>query len=501
MKKSSVFSGALVLSVGSILAKLFSAIYRIALTRVLGGEGIGLYQLIFPFYSLCVVLATAGLPMAISKVISKNKGNELGVLKKCFLFTIVVALSLMFILLISSKGLAMLQGQKQISICYIILAPTIILVSVGSVLRGYFQGKHNFVPSAVSNIFEQFVKMCVGLILSLSLIGVSLFASIVGAVVGIVVSEIISLVILLLYIKKEKFVKTSSKDVSIKNLINDVLPITLTNIILPISTFIDSILVVNLLNINFSNNISVFLYGLESGAVSSLVSLPTIFSFAIASVILPNLASMKNQLNKNHKFSLAIRVVLMITIPCVICFVLIPNRLMEVLYQNRLNAYGINGLNIAARLLSISGFGVVFLAINQIYSSALQAVDERFKTIRNLSIAIVIKLIVEILFLPAKSLNIYMLATSNTVCYLTVMVLNHMEIRQHLKHKIRYDFVGKLVLSNCVMLFSLVTILSIKSTIPNTILSIFIAVIVYLLCLWKFNIFNRHDKAMLKYKV
>ena len=75
MKKDNLMKGALVLSVGAILAKIFSAIYRIGLTRILGGEGIGLYQLVFPLYSLCVVLATAGLPMAISKVIAKSKTN------------------------------------------------------------------------------------------------------------------------------------------------------------------------------------------------------------------------------------------------------------------------------------------------------------------------------------------------------------------------------------------------------------------------------------------
>ena len=122
-------SGALVLSIGGVLAKVFSAIYRIILTRILGGVGIGLYQLIFPFYSLCVVLATAGLPMAISKVISKNRENECGVIKKCFIFTGVVSLILGVVLLISAKGLASLQGQRQLTICYLILAPTIILSS------------------------------------------------------------------------------------------------------------------------------------------------------------------------------------------------------------------------------------------------------------------------------------------------------------------------------------------------------------------------------------
>jgi len=280
MKKNNLMAGALILSVGAVLSKLFSAIYRIVLTRILGGVGIGLYQLVFPFYSLCVVLATAGLPMAISKVISKNKGNEQRVLKKCLLFVMLISLLLTFVLFVSSKGLAALQGQNQISLCYVILSPSILVVGASSVLRGYFQGKHNFFPSAVSNVLEQFMKLFAGLALSVSLISVSVFASVVGAIVGIVISEILSLVILLVFIKREKRIKESNeKNIHIKDIIKDVLPITLNNIVLPISTFIDSVIVVNLLSLSFSNSVSVFLYGLESGAVSSLVTIPTMFSF------------------------------------------------------------------------------------------------------------------------------------------------------------------------------------------------------------------------------
>ena len=310
MKKDNLMKGTLVLSIGAILAKIFSAVYRIGLTRILGGEGIGLYQLVFPLYSLCVVLATAGLPMAISKVIAKSKCQGKAVVKKCLFFVMIISLILSFILISCSKGLARVQGEEKISICYIILAPSIILVSGCSVLRGYFQGVGNFTPSAVSNIIEQFVKLCIGLILSLSLIGISLLASIVGAMISIVASELISLFILLIYYKKNVLPEQSHSNLEIKDLLKDILPITLTNIILPIASFADSILVVNLLNINFKQSTSVFLYGLESGAVSSLVSLPTIFSFAIASVILPSITSANTGENRDIVLRVAIKIIL-----------------------------------------------------------------------------------------------------------------------------------------------------------------------------------------------
>ncbi len=501
MKRNNIMTGALILSIGGVLAKVFSAIYRIGLTRILGGEGIGIYQLVFPLYSLCVVLATAGLPMAISKIIAKHKNNGKSVVKKCMMFTAVISLVLTLILLLGSKGLASLQGEKSISICYIILAPTIILVSGASVLRGYFQGQENFTPSAVSNIIEQFVKLCVGLVLSLALLNVSLIASIIGAMISIVVSEVVSIIILIFYYRRERGKKEEQINISIKEITKDILPITLTNIIMPIATFIDSVLVVNLLSVNFTSSMSIFLYGLESGAVSSLVSLPTIFSFAIASVILPNIALRTSEFNKNHKLSLALKIVLIISVPCVLCFLFIPDRLIDLLYANRLNGMGVQGLNIAYRLLSISGIGIIFLAVNQVYSSSLQAIDERYVTIRNLIIAVILKFVIELLFMPSLYLNIYSLSIANTVCYVTVMVLNHFEIKEHFNLRINYIFTGKLIVANSLMLLALVGILSVSTSWSNTLLGIVVAAIVYLGSLYLLKIFNKKDSAMMKYKI
>ena len=501
MKKDKILTSALILFAGNVIAKVFSAIYRIGLTRILGGVGMGMYQLVFPFYSLCIVLASAGIPMAISKVVAKNKNNESAVLRKCFTYVSIICLTLMFILLISCNGLSMLQGDKDLTICYIILVPSIFLVGCASVLRGYFQGKHNFTPSAVSSIIEQFVKFVVGITLSLVLIKVSLLASVIGAMISIVVSEILELFVLIVYLKKSHYTKTQNNiKLGFKELTKDILPITLTNIILPIATFIDSVLVVNLLKINFSNSMSVFLYGLESGAVSSLVSLPTIFSFAIASVILPNIVDVANKNNKSNKLSFSVKLILIISVPCVLGFIILPNRLINLLYGTRLNDFGVNGVRIASQLLSISSFGVVFLTLNQLFSSSLQAIDKSGITIRNLSVAVFVKFAIELIFMPSKFLNIYTLAISNVVCYVVVMCLNYFELRENFVLKLNLTFAAKLVLCNAVMIVSLICVLILGSSLLNTILAVMVAVIVYFFSLFYFNIFNRKDKAMLKYK-
>lgn len=496
MKRNNFITGAFILSVGGILAKIFSAIYRIGLTRILGGEGIGIYQLIFPFYSLCVVLATAGLPMAISKVIAKYRGSEKQVLKKSIMFVSAVSLVLTAILILSSKGLAHIQGEPSIWICYLILAPTIIIVSLSSVLRGYFQGRQNFTPSALSNIVEQFVKLLLGLTLSFILLRASLLAAIIGAMASIVVSEIISIFVLLICFKNNGL-QTGETDIKTKEILKDVLPITISNIILPIASFIDSLIVVNLLN--FDRPISIYLYGLESGAVNNLVSLPTIFSFAIASVILPNLSGKQNVFNKSFKLNLAVKIVLIITIPCALCFLLLPNQFIKLLYGARLSAHNLNGLEIASKLLAISSFGVIFLSINQIYSSCLQAVDKRSVTITNLLIAVVVKFAIQVGFLWTN-VNIYALAAANTMCYVVCATLNHFSVREIFNLKISNLFFGKIIIANFAMFLTLFVLFNLKLTAITTLLSICLAGLIYLGVLLLVKIYDKKDIAMLKYK-
>ena len=490
----------LILSIGGVLAKIFSAIYRIALTRILGGEGIGLYQLIFPLYSLCVVLTTAGLPMAISKVVSKHRQSKSVILKKCMLTTCLFGLLVAVVLSISCKGLASLQGAKELWICYLILAPSIILVCAASVLRGYFQGMNYFTPTTVSNILEQFVKLALGLGLSLVLINKSLIAAIVGAVSAIVVSEIVSFLVLLLCLKRQnKHQDEEQADVDTKGILKDILPITLTNIILPISGFIDSLLVVNLLAINFTKKMSIFLYGLESGAVASLIGLPTIFSLAIASVLLPSLTSTNHIYNKTYKLALGLKVVLMITIPCVVCFTFFPDKIIKILYADKLSGYGVEGLNVAYRLLAISGFGVVFLAINQLYSSCLQAVEKRITTVVNLSVAVAVKFFIEIVFMPSKLINIYALAIGSTACYVTAMLLNHLQICASFPLKFDYVFMCKLLLANSILFLALIVVFSISESAIFSLLGIVLSGCVYLFTLYKLKILSKKDLALMKY--
>ena len=135
------------------------------------------------------------------------------------------------------------------------------------------------------------------------------------------------------------------------------------------------------------------------------------------------------------------------------------------------------------------------------FSTSLQAVNCRRITIKNLAIAVLIKFIIEIVFMPFKNLNIYALAIANTVCYLVVMMLNYIEIEKKFVVNVGYVFVAKLLVSNFIMLVSVVKIFELGESSVNIILGFVVGVVVYLCSIVRLKILNKKDVAIIKYKI
>ena len=151
--------------------------------------------------------------------------------------------------------------------------------------------------------------------------------------------------------------------------------------------------------------------------------------------------------------------------------------------------------------MAFSGIGVIFLSINQLYSSCLQAVELRYTAVKNLTIAVAIKFVFEIIFLPYKNLNIYALALANSACYLLVFVLNHLEIKNHFELRFNFTFTAKLILCNALMLLTMFCVFSANNSGINTLIALGLGGGVYLCSIFIFNLLNKQDSAKLKFKM
>jgi stage V sporulation protein B len=190
---NSIVKSATYLGFGTFIAKLLGALYRVPLTAILGGVGLGLYQMVFPVYALLLDFSGASLPSALSKLISSNEEqgkykNAHALLNVSARFFALFGFVLSALLIIFARPLARLQGNEDAFYAYIFLAPAILFVSLISVLRGYFQGLMNMKPTALSQILEQTVKLVLGVLFAY-LFGITMGMGLVGIWIAFAADE------------------------------------------------------------------------------------------------------------------------------------------------------------------------------------------------------------------------------------------------------------------------------------------------------------------------
>ena len=442
MKKSneSFIKGALVLSLGGLFAKILGALYRIPLTNIIGSYGMGLYQLVFPPYILFLTLAQCGVPVALSKLIAEknqlcqaNQGKKMFKLCLCILGVMGAVCAVVMASL--SKVMANWQGNGDTAMAFVIVAPALVFVPITNVLKAHFQGNMNMVPSGVTTVIEQIVKLVVGLSCAISFMP-DVQKAVMGAVFAITVSEFCSLAIMLgVYLAKSKqkpLVRLQKADC--KPLASQIfvlaVPVALGAIAMQLSQVIDSVMVVNLLNVRNATE----LYGLWTGPVNSMLGLPIALSSGVAVCALPTVTKAfvcgDNQ-KLNQSFNSSVKLTLVIALPCALGMTVLSKPILSLLY----GALPAEEIHIASVLLSLSGASIVFLAVLQTAVSVCQAVDKPYATVVIVSLSIVVKALLNLILLPISNINIYGAAISETMCYLfaTVCVIIYLRVKVGLK--------------------------------------------------------------------
>lgn len=438
--KKLFLNGALVLTISGFLCKILGAFYRIPLSNILGVEGIGLYQMIFSLYSLALVVAGGAVPTSMAITIAKMRANCYGNVKKVFskYFFISFSFGVLFFLifLIFAPIISNLQGNSLATLGYRYMSFAVLFSSLLAPFRGLFQGYENMTPTAISQIIEQFFKLALGLTFAYLFSKVSLQAGVAGAMLGITISEALSFIYL--------FVSARFFNKQVKNY-NDYTPNIMKNYflifvyvaIIPAISAVDSFLVVNLLNLNFSAKISTELFGIQSGMVNSLINFPVIFSLAISMALLPSLAynfAKNNSKEVCRKISESLNLVWLIILPCLLAFYVLAPTIMQLAYPN-LTA---NLLNTSVELLRFSCVQMIFIALLQITASILQASGKTKFLIFNLLIFAVVKIAITAILVSSVNFNIFGLVISNIIFYSLTSLTNLIYLLKLYKLKINY---------------------------------------------------------------
>lgn len=441
MSGNKIVKGAAILGVAGLIVKLLGVFLKIPLTALIGEEGMAYYGYAYPLYSLFLVVATAGIPVAISRLVSEKIAirdyagahNVFKVSRALLLFIGVVSFAICYfgaelIAKYAFGDMGALLPMKAI-------APALIFVPVMSAYRGYFQGRQNMNPTAVSQFFEQIIRVGVGLVLAYYLVNVSLEAAAAGATFGATAGSVGGLLIIVIiylcnkkvivyHIKKNRHynLRERKRDI-IKQILLISIPITIGAAILPIVNFADSMLVTRrLVAGGFELEIARNMYGQLSAYCNTMVGLPAVLTQAIAVAMVPAVAaayklSKTNEVHDN--INLGLRISMIMGMPCAVGMAVLAEPILLLLFPA--NPAGVAS---AAPTLMIMCISVVQSALLQTTTGVLQAVGKQSLPVVNLAVGAVAKIVFTFALVSVPVLNIKGAAIATVIFYTIALALN-----------------------------------------------------------------------------
>ena len=517
-KSKRIVSGAALLLIGSVVAKMLGALYRIPLTNVLGAEGMGMYQLVFPVYALFMVLATAGIPTALSRMVAEKRAT--GESTKKYLSVSMLALFLLglifaTIMAVFSKFLAQKQGNADTYPGFLIIAPAIVCVCVISGFRGWFQGEMYMLPTALSNVVEQVVKLSVGLGLSYALAKRGVVYAVCGALLGVTVSEIATVLYMLLtYLvrsakqKKENAltarvaVERAEGDVAkrarfritkaeAKGILHVALPIAAVSVLMPLSSFFDSVIVVNMLKVfGLEKSVATAQYGIISGPVNSLINMPVVAIMSLAVAIVPSVSASRVTRDIDGvmlKSSLCVRLAYLLGIPFAFYLAVFAKNVIGALYPDL--SYG-NAI-VAVNVLRITAANVVFLSTMQIYVSLLQALDKTKYAVLSLVCAIIVKIVLGVVLTRYIGINGAAIASLSlpVVSYFGTLLSYYKICGLRLEKNVGLNLVSGVIMALC----GIAICSFIQNDIASLAVGFIVCLLVYVWLAFLFNLIGKDD--------
>ncbi|MGM9561616.1 MAG: oligosaccharide flippase family protein [Phascolarctobacterium sp.] len=404
---SKFLKGTMILTISSIIVKVIGSLNWIILSRVLGGEGIGLYQMGFPIYLMAITVSSAGVPVAISIITSEKLANKdyRGAKR---VFNVSLRLLLLSGLLFSSAlffGADFLINQHIIRdarayYSIIALAPAVFFVTFLASFRGYLQGWQIMTPTATSEVVEQLVRVITMLIFADLFMPYGLAYAAGGASMGAGAGAFCALLVLMWFyrrLKKRLHAEIEAQDDSIplesagsiiKRLLKLALPVSLTSLMLPIGANLDLLIVPQRLEVaGFDVRHATELFGYLTGMAVPLVNLAAIFTAAMTISLVPSISESRTLGHFDaiqEKIRIAFRVAMIITFPCFMGLFFLAEKVAALIY----NAPG------AAGAIQTMSVGILFLGMHQISTGILQGLGKTAIPVINMLLACLVKVVI-----------------------------------------------------------------------------------------------------------
>ncbi len=443
-----------ILAAASIISRLIGIAFRIPILKILGDEGYGAYSNAYEIYNLALLLSTFSIPMAVSKLVSaretqKEYLNSFRILKVSFVFSFFSGLLMAGLVWFFADGIALFFIKSPNSALPLkALAPTIFVFAIMSVFRGFFQGKNTVLPTSISQILEQIVHVGVGI--ALASLFMKLFAhkensfsyGAAGATLGTLAGAVIALIFLafiyLIYrptlmrrLRKDRTGECDGYGLLFGMLLATVIPIIMNQFLYSVTGNIDSVLLNHILSLKgVDESTRLILWSKYSGKFRLLVNVPLAIASAIGVAIIPNVvaAFTEGKTEEIHnKIRDAIKLNMMIAIPCAFGLIALAGPVMWVLFKD--------DSVISLRLMMLGGMSIVFYAYSTTTNSILQGIGKlRFPVIHAMA-GIIVYCTADIGIMYYTDFGVYTLALGYMVFPFVVGFLNMLTIRRVVSYR------------------------------------------------------------------
>lgn len=433
-RKQSFVQGAAVLAAAVLIVKIIGAIYKIPLGNILGDEGMAHFGVAYNIYTLLLTVSTAGLPVALSRLISEADAlGRVNQVKRIFnvgrMAFLVFGLVWTLFMMIGFRPLSVWMDDPEAAVSILVLGPAVFLVCLMSAYRGYTQGLSDMTPTSVSQVIEVLCKLVFGLALAWLFVrqGMGLPIASAGAILGVTIGSLLALVYIVVYKRRhERYTGVAATDVPdsrgriLKRLLRIGIPVTIGSAVLNIIALIDTKLILNRLQFGagFSFMDSKLMYG-AFFKVQTLFNMPSAFVVPLSVSVIPAVSAYiahKNYKSASTVTAAAIKICVLMGLPMAAGMSVLAHPIVAVLYP------GTHPEGPAS--LAILGVASFFVCLTMMTNSILQAYGHELVPVVTMPIGGVVKIILNWVLISDPAIGVRGAAWSSIVCYLLICAIN-----------------------------------------------------------------------------
>ena len=453
-KSKSIIGGMTVLGLAGVICKLVGVLYSIPLTWMIGTSGLGVYNAVFPAYNLLLTISSAGLPVAVSRLVARGLAKDdprsaKHVFKTALLLLLLLGSVATILMIAGIDVFVTASDQPESRLGFLVIAPCVAIVCVLSAFRGFMQGQQNMTPTAISQLIEQVGKVFLALPMAYfgSQRGIEYGAA--GALLGTTIVEGIALLyMVILYFRRSAAFAAipqlceeppAASSYVAKQLMTISIPITIGACIVPLSQYIDSTMLVGrLMSTGMEAGMASSVYGLFSGTVIRIINIPTALALAVSMSLVPAISSAKAVEDNDaviRQTDLGMRFAFLIGLPCSIGMSVLSEPLMRFFYQGSIAE---EQLILGGELLAMSGLTIILFTVVQATTSVLQGLGKQRIPMYTLLAGVICKIVLNYVLIGTPGIGIHGAPIASLVCYTVSMVPNLYYVLKYTKSRMNW---------------------------------------------------------------